>query len=212
MLRIECWIRRSRRVLLEFVEMGARCPALVGMNTTRSEGPATWRVLGGMKARGVKTSVTMHVINKVTSLPCTTLRPLYAGAECHCTAQLLRSIRVLHFVHRNAQHSQATLHTPLDQRFDLFDGRAGGVWTSCGRRGGRQLCLELHRTDRVGHKVVEGLRHDRRSGVGTVTTLGDDTEHDVLRVADRSKAHEQGVRFLLVAITGGAGLAGDGKR
>jgi len=112
MLGIECWIRRSRRVLLEFVEMEARCPALVGLDATRSEGPATWRVLDEMVARWVRTSVTMHVINKVTSLPCTTLRPLYAGAECHCTAQLLRSFRDLHLLHRNAQHSQVTLRGP----------------------------------------------------------------------------------------------------
>ena len=31
-----------------------------------------------------------------------------AGTECDCTAQLLRSIRALHILHRNAQRHQVT--------------------------------------------------------------------------------------------------------
>ena len=38
-----------------------------------------------------------------------------AGAECDCTAQLLRSIRALHILHRNAQRPKATRRTtPFD--------------------------------------------------------------------------------------------------
>jgi hypothetical protein len=38
-----------------------------------------------------------------------------AGTECDCTAQLLRSFRALHILHRNAQRHQVT------RRAGLFD-------------------------------------------------------------------------------------------
>ena len=40
-----------------------------------------------------------------------------ARAECDCTAQLLRSIRALHVLHRNAQRSHASRR---NARFDEF--------------------------------------------------------------------------------------------
>ena len=46
MIRVECWFRRSRRVLLEFLGRGAQRAALTGVDTF-PEYRATW-VLGEM--------------------------------------------------------------------------------------------------------------------------------------------------------------------
>jgi hypothetical protein len=45
---------------------------------------------------------------------------MLAGAEYNCTAQLLRSIRALHILHRNAQRHQVTRHDPLIDDLTYF--------------------------------------------------------------------------------------------
>ena len=54
---------------------------------------------------------------------------MLAGAEYICTAQLLRSIRALHILHRNAQRHQVTRRAPrtVDLTYLMVVVVAGGV-------------------------------------------------------------------------------------
>ena len=59
-----------------------------------------------------------------------------AGAECDCTAQLLRSFRALHILHRDAQRTQVTRrNAPIDELtyFRVVVVLAVVVVVECGR-------------------------------------------------------------------------------
>ena len=150
-------------------------------------------------ASGPTTSATNHD-DQIGSLHCRVprcvLNACRSGVPLHCATAAFFSRTAL-FAQKRPTLSGYSREAP-DQRFDLF----GASWSSCcggrrRRRGRRVSCaFSVHRADRVGHEVVEGLGHDRRRGVGTVTTLADHAEHHVLGVAHRTEAHEPRVRFL----------------
>src|SRR5665213_1441559 len=72
MMWVECWFRRSRRVLLDFCGRGAQSAALTGVDTRQKDRATS--VLG-VAALRVSMRATIQLRNRVTSLPCTTCSP-----------------------------------------------------------------------------------------------------------------------------------------